>query len=298
MSIATTYFSISGGHFPPVFPIIFMLLTMAAGGCYRGTAAGNSVTMVQSLIDPAKDLYIFGKTFTDTVDFTTLFSSYPVGFGNHQATCPVNIVFENCTFKQPVYGSSANDDGQTVIFFQKNLAFINCDFENEVSFRGCTFAGNVWLVSNMFDERVIMEESSFRGHTAIQENNFFKEARFQNSIFHEPANFMKSVFHENAGFQGCRFNDHAQWNLIKILGYGDFTLTEFDRNFTFNYAECPGTVVFDHSFFHKRADMISTDFNNLSMRSCFFYELTWESPDVTGNFNFEGSHFFIEPDDL
>lgn len=254
--------------------------------------------MKHGLINPVNDLYILGKTFTDTVDFTAIFSSYPIGFGNHQTTCPVNIVFENCTFNGPVYGSSVNDDGQTVTLFQKNVAFINCDFKSEVSFRGCTFAGNVSLVSNMFDEQFIMEESSFRGHTAIQENNFFKDARFQNSIFHEPANFFKSVFHENAGFQGCRFNDHAQRSLIKILGYGDFTLTEFDRDFTFNYAECPGTVVFDHSFFRKRADIISTDFNNLSMRSCFFHKFTWESPEVSGKINLEGSQFFIEPDNL
>lgn len=257
--------------------------------CFRGIAGKESRGSFYDRLRAGQDIFIRGETFEEDVDFSEILGHFIYSGDLSQATCNANIVFEDCTFKGRLTGSKKNDKGWSSTFFDKNVTFVNCDFEDEVIFRKSVFQRGARFLSNTFFKDVNFEEVSFRGAAVFQENHFFEDTRFQNAVFHEPVTFFKTFFHRYAGFQGCRFYDHAQWSQIQILGYGDFTITEFDRDFIFNYAECPGKVIFDHSFFRKRAEWIDLKAKDFSARSCFFESLETKGMEVSGILDIEGS---------
>lgn len=266
-------------------------LITGVSACAKGSASVRTRGGLAEQLVAGENILIKGMTFSQDLDFSEILEAAVTGTDLYQAWCASNLVFENCTFRGSVGGSKDLDTGMQSTFFTRNVTFVHCNFEEEVRFRKCTFAGEVRFISNTFYKEAHFEEASFRGQATFQNNHFFEDARFQNAVFHEPVTFYKSLFHRNAAFQGCRFNDHAQWSLVQILGYGDFTVTEFDRDFIFNYAECPGRLVFDHSFFRKRADMIELKARDLSMRFCAFGELKMKGSQVTGTLSSEGSYF-------
>jgi|SRR5690625_969750 len=270
--------------------LISSLLFMA---CFRSIADTRSGGSLDERLKAGQDIFIRGETFEEDIDFSEILGRFMYANDLSQATCSSNIVFEDCTFKGIVAGSVKNEKGWSSTFFDKNIIFVNCDFEEEVVFRKCGFQRSVRFLSNTFFKDVNFEETSFRGPAVFQENHFFEDVRFQNAVFHEPVTFFKTFFHRYAGFQGCRFHDHAQWSQIQILGYGDFTVTEFDRDFIFNYAECPGKVVFDHSYFRKRAEWVNLKAKDFSARSCFFESLETKGVEVSGLLDLEGSRISV-----
>lgn len=263
---------------------------------YKSTADGRSHDKNQWFRNSEKNVYISGETFSDTIDFTNFFLTSYLGSGKREVDIPVNIVFKNCIFNAPVRAAKEDSIGWVLAFFGKNVTFIDCDFKEEFNFRGATIAGNLVLSSNTFYKTARLEGFSVRGQAVIRNNHFFEDALFQDSKFHGAANFYETYFHKTVNFQGSYFHDNVQWSLIRILGYGDFTLTDFNRDFIFNYTECPGTIVFDHSFFRKRADIVGSKFNHLSIRSCFFHKLLWKDQEISGILNFEDNQFIAQPE--
>jgi|GEM_PF-6120240 len=279
------------------FKMFLLLSSLLFSSCgYRSSANDRPHDRSQWIRNSEENIYISGETFSDTIDFTDLFLVSHLGSGKREVNVPVNIVFENCIFNAPVKAAKEDSKGWILTFFGKNVTFINCDFKEEFNFRGTTIAGNLVLTSNTFYKTARLQGFSTRGQAIIRSNHFFEDALFQGSKFHDATNFHETYFHKTVNFQGSYFHDNMQWSLIRILGYGDFTLTDFNRDFIFNYTECPGTIVFDHSFFRKRADIVGSKFNHLSIRSCFFHKLLWKDQEISGSLNFDDNQFIIPPE--
>lgn len=276
-------------------PVIITLLSVVFLQCKKKPFQPNGETYeIRYSLQNGEPLYIKNQTIPEDLDISRWVKKASLTAGQEYAYCTSTVVFENCTFEGKVAGYFSGSKSRVQTAFLHPVRFVHCDFKGEVDFRACEFRSSVSFYRCTFFREVTFQGASFGGKVAMRENQFFENTKFQDVLFHEPVNFSESVFHTDVSFQNTYFNDRVLMNMIKVLGYGDFTLMDCDRDFLFNYAECPGRLVFDHSFFRKRSEFLSLQGKDVSMRSCDFYKLKMDKSVLKGRLNLESSRFEME----
>lgn len=273
-------------------PLFIVFLSVVSFQCTKQSFQSNNEDVgVEELLQKGEPIFIKDLIIAKDLNISELVAKAKMGGGREYAICGSVLVFENCTFEGDLTGDFREGNNHSTTSFLHPVRFIDCDFKRKVDFSECEFRSAVSFFRCTFYEEPSFQGASFRGKVAMRENHFFENTMFQDAVFHESVNFSKSVFHKDISFQNVHFNDRLLMHSIKILGYGDFTLMDCDRDFLFNYAECPGKLVFDHSFFRKRSEFISFNGNDLSMRSCDFYALKMDKSVLTGYLDLESSRF-------
>jgi len=252
----------------------------------------------EDLIIAGQDVFIEDQTFNGDIDFTQ-FEKNLISEGIYQVRIVSSITFQNCTFNGKVIAYKKNSDNVTVLtFFQSNLSFIDCEFNDEVSFRASSVLGRVDFTKAAFSKTTSFEECTFFQNAYFRGSTYHGELRFQNAVFMQKANFLNAEFDVTASFQHVIFHAETQFSSARFMGYADFGSLSCHGNFYANNAEFADRAVFNNSFFGRQTELNNINFNYCEIKNCRFFGRTRiAETSVAGHLFFDNSFFLLDGPD-
>lgn len=166
------------------------------------------------------------------VQFEYLFDNYTFDFLVKIEGAISDVQFTNCTFLQGLRIS---------VDIDREVSFIECDFEGNVSmadrtfaqkvrFRSCNFYSKVNFYNTRFEDLTDFWSSTFHKSITFYKTDFFKNVVFSSVIFKQNVLFTYTLFNETAIMRGMK----CEMGLDLSLAIHDYNFGIFDLDI-FNY---------------------------------------------------------------
>ena len=232
---------------------------------------GTEMTTLNEAVHTGKNIFAEDKTFNSEWDILQQVESVTETEAMQRGYVSSSITFKKCVFKGSVSAYKVDKAGKTfAAYFQKNISFIDCIFEDACNFRGGIFAATCTFQGCSFLKGANFQECTFMNDVFFNDTKYGDEAQFQNCVMMKKSNWMKARFESNASFQGAAFYYDAQFSTAEFQKYADFTVVTFQMSCFFNYCVFGQQAVFNSSMFAKRAEMLSNKMQKTEMRNCIF----------------------------
>ncbi len=279
--------------------IIILSVIIFNVSCATGKNNNKEMSLT-ALIKAGKNVVFEDKAFNSDWDFTAELERVAETEGMDRVYVASAITFKKCTFKGKVVAMVNGASGGGVSsYFQKNVSFINCIFEEEVNMRAATFLAVCSFQGSSFLKGANFEECTFMNDAYFNDTKYREETRFQNITAMKKSNWMKARFESNVSFQGATFYNDAQFSTAEFQKYADFTVSVFQNNCFFNYCKFGPQAIFNSSSFSHRVEMLSSSFQKIEMRTCLFVlPPKFYQNEITGTIDFSKSIFVSGLPDL
>ena len=277
-----------------VFCLFFFLLFIS---CHGETKKEMYASEILKLINKGEPIQFYEKIILDDLDFSEAKDAHILSIFYIQKPIRSNIFFINCVFMGKVSATGTYEKMQTVVLFEKNVTFFNCDFRGGANFDNMTVRGELSVAKSTF-----RSPTSFNQITVFGERNSFWEIVAESSFdmvnphFHGDVNFMDATFQKYASFQGMKVNS-PQFNNVHFMKEVDFSNTIVHGNTFFNYVKFEGNALFSYSKFFGDVDFLHNNYQNQSdFSNSFFYgQSRFNNTVFQEDANFSGSIFIQSP---
>ncbi|MBN1186090.1 MAG: hypothetical protein JXB49_27660 [Bacteroidales bacterium] len=247
-----------------------------------------------------ENILINDVTINGDLDLTTIQPGYPESKGVIRYNISSSLAFLNCNFTGKIIGYRNDGKFAHVVICEKNLTFLNCEFQDEVIFKEAIIQGVVNFGNSKFNHQAIFTGASFNARYNYFNESFFKDkAYFQGILCNGSINFMKAEFVGIGYFQNAAFASMAQFSNVKFFQNTDFSLVSFKGGCMFNYALFSGKAIFSSSSINQRGDFIEVHFKGETnfKRARIDCELKFTNSVFSNDLIFNDARFiFFKPD--
>lgn len=252
-------------------------------------------------IKKGEDLLYDNVTITGDLDLTSVMTPYPESKGVIRSDIPSSFAFVNCTFTGKIIGYKNDGTFSYVIRCMKNLAFIECEFREDIIFREAVIYGAVNFGNSKFEKQVI-----FTGATFDFRYNYFNECLFKDKAYFQKIvcrgnlNFMKAEFMATAYFQGIEIYNMAQFSNTKFYKNTDFSKSTFHKGCMFNYSLFSGKVIFSSTYINIRGDFMETNFKGPAVfeKAKLAGDIRFTKSAFSQNVKLNDAIFYLSPPDF
>ncbi len=278
--------------------VFFLLFPFLFTSCYGASKKEIHASEILKLINKGKPVQFQDKIILDDLDFSEMKDMYVSSVSSVQKPVHSNILFVNCVFMGKVTATGTyRKKLRTVVLFERNVNFFNCDFREEVNFESAIFKGDM-----DFSRSIFRKNTSFNEITAFGKKNLFtetvSESAFQmiNALIHGNLNFMNAKFQSNASFQYLTVNI-LQFSNAVFEKEIDFSNAVVYKNLFFNYVVYNGNLIFSFSKFYGDSDFLNVSFEqNADFSGSFYYGKTrFNNSAFKGNTDFSNTLFIQAP---
>ncbi len=249
---------------------IFLTAIVACSSWSRNNSTGVGSDEILHMVSRGKAVQISDRVISDAIDFTAL-NGIPLGEDLEQITIDVPLVFEGCTFDQPVRAQG----GKQLIRFNRAVIFRECTFKDSVLISRTEFDRQLIFERCVFEQTVDARATLFHSMSSFRSSEFKGDAFFQSSSFDRKTSFFKSRFRAISNFQHASFNGNADFGATKFEGYTEFSHTHFREGAFFSYLESTARLLLNYAVFHDRLDLLKVS--------------------IKGRAEFRGNTFFFPP---
>lgn len=265
-----------------LFILIFALLAIQ---CTKKPEKTNKAVIkadeIIAQINAGKKIFYENKLIDGALDFTKVKKSYIESRATvrHEINSP--ITFLGCRFNGKIIAATEKTGIKHWLNFNKNLTFIDCEFDEELLIKEASVAGIVNFSQSKFRKKMYFEGVHFKGRaTYFRQTEYRDKAIFHRAVFEGDAIFMNAVFNDACGFQNIIVKGNAQFNAANFNGYAEFSKTICFGNFAMNEANVAGTIDFTGSRFFGDCRFYNTKFaGSARFNQIIFYGET----DFTGS---------------
>ncbi len=295
-----------------IFTVLLTSLLISAFGCIEKQQQVEEVQKLQNelsikkeieasklikLLAEGKDIILADKIIIDDLDFTKATSGAEDLKGVFTHYINSSIVFKNCEFKGKIVSYHLEKQNLHRTFFQKNLTFIQCIFEQEVEIKQSTVQGICNFSESVFNKILSLETSIFYAGIFLDKVTVQGGGRFQNVICFQDFSCMKSFFYAMTSFQRAVFKGNIMCVSTEFYESVDFGLTTMYHDFLFNYNILPAQVSFNYMNCRGKYECLNTKFGNRVMFQHAILEkkVKWVDNKIENIVDFSETTFYQQP---
>jgi len=159
------------------------------------------------------------------------------------------LIFSNCKFQSQADFSFG--------FYNKDIQFINCIFEDSLFYHNSIISGNFIINSCKFYNSVNFNSSIFNKNFNIYNSSLNKESLIIDATFHNDVIIYETIFSKNTSFNKSKFKKNLEINQSNFVGKVIFFKTEIFE------IEIKNTSFEDKLTLHKTLINSKGTFNNV-----------------------------------
>ncbi len=212
-----------------IFIILVLFITILFPGFLYSEDKINASVIINK-INNNEDIRMENKHISGELLFTSLLcleekKTDEFGKKYFKGKIENSIIFNNCTFEEPLTAYFDNKEVRYSVVFNNTVAFRNCKFKNGVNFKLTRFKEDVDFSGSVF------YNASFVRTLFMNNMTDFSKAELIN------ADFTRAQFRGDAKFEDTHFNKVKFW-LSEFRNTANFKKAEFADPFWLAYYTC------------------------------------------------------------